>query len=67
MVSLHTAAMIDGKRFGLEFQEGLAHNEESVANKNAFTIDGKLFKLGIMHIVEGMHSDNNPELRSLKV
>jgi hypothetical protein len=41
-------------RFGLEILTGLSgKNGLSNANKNAFTIDGKLHKLGSIDMVEG--------------
>jgi hypothetical protein len=41
-------------RFGFEFLSGLSGRPGlSNANKNAFTIDGKLYKLGVLDMVEG--------------
>ena len=41
------------RRFGFEFSGGIAGRQGlSTANKNAFTIDGKLHKLGSMEIVD---------------
>lgn len=43
-------------RLGLMFQDGLAKHEGIAnSNANAFTIDGKLFKLGTMRIGEGFN------------
>ena len=41
-------------RFGFEYLSGLSGKPGlSNANKNAFTIDGKLYKLGVMDMTEG--------------
>jgi hypothetical protein len=64
-VNIHSAAFIlDGEgnqhRFGFEFLSGLSGKPGlSNANKNAFTIDGKLFKLGVMDMVEGFENDQH--------
>ena len=51
-----SAGMVDNKRFGFEFLGGLSGNKaHSSANKNHFTLDGKLYKLGAMDIVDGMN------------
>lgn len=54
-VNVHAAAFIDkDTRFGFEFLSGLSGKPGlSTANKNAFTLNGKLFKLGPMDMVEG--------------
>lgn len=45
-------------RFGFEFLEGLAWRDGiSQANKNAFSINGKLHKLGVMHMDTGFDRD----------
>ena len=42
------------RRFGFEYLSGLSGRPGlSNANKNAFTIDGKLYKLGVLDMVEG--------------
>ena len=42
------------RRFGFEYLSGLSGRPGlSNANKNAFTIDGKLYKLGVFDMVEG--------------
>ena len=58
------AYILDGEgqkhRFGFEFLSGLSGKPGlSNANKNAFTIDGKLFKLGVMDMVEGFKNDQH--------
>jgi hypothetical protein len=46
------------KRFGLELLLGLSGKEGiSTANKNHFTLDGKVYKLGAVDIVKGMAED----------
>lgn len=58
-MNLHSAAYISDSegyqhRFGFEFLSGLSGVPGlSNANKNAFTIDGKLYKLGVMDMFEG--------------
>ena len=58
-VNLQSAGYIldkEGKkhRFGMEYLSGLSGKPGlSNANKNAFTIDGKLYKLGVMDMTEG--------------
>ena len=58
-VMIQSAAIVEdensiGHRFGFEFLSGLSGKPGlSNANKNAFTIDGKLYKLGVMDMVEG--------------
>lgn len=62
--NLHAAGMIDGPngekvRFGFEFLSGLSGKAGlSTANKNAFTINGKLHKLQTMDMVEGCNHPN---------
>lgn len=62
--NLHAAGMVtgpDGKkfRFGFEFLSGLSGKPGlSNANKNAFTIDGKLHKLHTMDMTEGCDHPN---------
>ena len=58
-IQLQAAGFLDkddgyeDKRFGFEFSGGIAGRPGlSSANKNAFTIDGKLHKLGSMEIVD---------------
>lgn len=67
-VMLQSAAYISdesGKkhRFGFEFLSGLSGRPGlSNANKNAFNIDGKLYKLGVMDMVEGFTPDQHEEI-----
>lgn len=69
--NLHSAAMIDGPngekvRFGFELLTGLSGKPGlSTANKNAFTINGKLHKLQTLDIVEGLNHDG--DLENIKI
>jgi len=50
-------------RFGFEYLSGLSGKEGlSNANKNAFTIDGKLYKLHTMDMTEGFDHPNHDGL-----
>ena len=73
-VQVHSAAYLQHKgqkvRFGFEFLDGLSHFQDySTANKNAFSVDGKLYKLGVMHITEGFSHDwgINTEIKQCEI
>jgi len=52
-------------RFGFEYLSGLSGKKGlSNANKNAFTIDGKLYKLHTMDMTEGFNYPNHDGLLS---
>ena len=60
-IHINSGAFITGPdgqkhRFGFEYLGGLSAKKGlSNANKNAFTIDGRLFKLPSLDMVEGFH------------
>ena len=55
-------------RFGFEFDYGLAFRPGlSNANKNAFTVNGTLYKLHTMEIVKGYHPNQHEEIRSIHI
>ena len=55
-----------GVRFGLEILTGLSgKNGLSNANKNAFTIDGKLHKLGSIDMIEGYEKGQTSEIKKV--
>ena len=68
-VNIHSAGMVKNSkgedvRFGLEFLEGLSFRKGLSHNsKNAFSANGKLTKLGVMHM-EGFdeHADHLKEI-----
>ena len=72
-VNLQSAAYIEDKagkqhRFGFEFLSGLSGKPGlSNANKNAFTIDGKLYKLGVMDMVEGFDHKQNDQIEKVHI
>ena len=69
-VNIHSAGLVTNSkqekvRFGLEFMEGLSHYKGLSHNtKNAFSVDGKLTKMGTMHM-EGFdeHADHLKEIK----
>ena len=77
--NLHAAGWVEGPggekvRFGFEMMSGLSGKPGlSTANKNAFTINGKLHKLPAMDIVEGCNHPNEKgeehdgDLENLKI
>jgi len=72
-VNLHSAAYISDSegnqhRFGFEFLSGLSGVPGlSNANKNAFTIDGKLYKLGVMDMIEGFDNKQNDQIEEVHI
>lgn len=55
-------------RFGFEYLSGLSGKPGlSNANKNAFTIDGKLYKLGVMDMVEGFHPKQTTQIEEVHI
>jgi hypothetical protein len=55
-------------RFGFEYLSGLSGKPGlSNANKNAFTLDGKLYKLGVMDMVEGFHAKQTTQIEELHI
>ena len=55
-------------RFGFEYMGGLSGKPGlSTANKNAFTIDGKLFKLPTMDMTEGFDPKQTGQIEKVRL
>ena len=55
-------------RFGFEFMSGLSGKPSlSNANKNAFTIDGKLYKLPSMDMLEGFDNRQTTPIEKVHI
>jgi hypothetical protein len=65
-IMIQAAGWIGGTRFGFEFTGGIAGREGvSTANKNAFTLDGKLYKLEPMDIQGDASPDSENRIQSV--